>query len=115
MPAVAPSLGDDADSEWSTGRLLGRRAWAHAKLGDVHGFADVVGGTGDVPRGVTGAALMVATVPANVRALGLRQPDSPALTGYQETGQLLTRSTYATGADRLPGSPRQGRCSPWAS
>ena len=70
--------------------LLGGLSLANAKLGAVHGLAGVIGGTVEVPHGVACAALLVATVEANVRALRLREPDSRALERYREVAQLLT-------------------------
>jgi alcohol dehydrogenase class IV len=70
--------------------LLGGMALANAKLGAVHGFASVIGGTLEVPHGVACAALLAPVVEANVRGLRSRQPGSPALVRYEEAARLLT-------------------------
>jgi alcohol dehydrogenase class IV len=70
--------------------LLGGLSLANAKLGAVHGLAGVIGGTVEVPHGVACAALLVPTIEANLRALRLREPASPALARYREAAQLLT-------------------------
>jgi len=79
-----------ARADMSLCSLLGGLSLANAKLGAVHGLAGVIGGTVDVPHGVVCAALVVATTEANVTALRLRDPSSPALAKYQEAAQLLT-------------------------
>lgn len=79
-----------ARTDMSLCSLLGGLSLANAKLGAVHGLAGVIGGTVEVPHGVACAALLVATVKANVRALHLRQPGSQALDKYREAAQLLT-------------------------
>jgi alcohol dehydrogenase class IV len=76
--------------------LLGGLALANAKLGVVHGLAGVIGGTVDVPHGAACAALLVATIEANVRALRARQPDSQALARYEQAARLLTGRADAT-------------------
>ena len=81
--------------------LLGGLSLANAKLGAVHGLAGVVGGTVDVPHGVACAALLVATVEANVRALRLREPANPALARYREAAQLLTGRDDASTEDGI--------------
>ena len=49
-----------------------------------------IGGTVEVPHGVACAALLVATIKANVAALRARQPTSPSLEKYREVARLLT-------------------------
>jgi alcohol dehydrogenase class IV len=79
-----------ARSDMALCSLFGGLALANAKLGAVHGLAGVIGGTVDVPHGVACAALLVATIEANVAALRARQPASPALARYEEAARLLT-------------------------
>jgi alcohol dehydrogenase class IV len=81
--------------------LFGGMALANAKLGAVHGFAGIIGGTLDVPHGITCAALLAPVVEANVRALRSRQPGSPALAQYQEAATLLTSRSGATVEDGI--------------
>jgi alcohol dehydrogenase class IV len=79
-----------ARADMSLCSLLGGLSLANAKLGAVHGLAGVIGGTVEVPHGVACAALLVPTIEANLRALRLREPASPALARYREAAQLLT-------------------------
>lgn len=64
--------------------LFGGLALANAGLGAVHGFAGPVGGMFSVPHGTLCAALLPATVEANLKALKERTPDSPAIAKYEE-------------------------------
>lgn len=80
----------DARTDMALCSLLGGMALANAKLGAVHGFAGVVGGTANVPHGMACAALLAPVVEANVRSLRSRQPGSPALARYEEAARLLT-------------------------
>jgi alcohol dehydrogenase class IV len=86
----------EARTDMALCSLLGGLALANAKLGVVHGLAGVIGGTVDAPHGVVCAALLVATIEANVRALRARQPDSQALARYQQAARLLTGRADAT-------------------
>lgn len=85
----------EARTDMALCSLLGGIALANAKLGAVHGLAGVIGGTVDIPHGAACAAVLVATVEANVRALRLREPASRALDKYREAAQLLTGRTDA--------------------
>lgn len=76
--------------------LFGGLALANAKLGAVHGFAGVLGGTIAAPHGVICAALLVPVVQINVRALRRREPRSSALDRYQEAARLLTGQPTAS-------------------
>ena len=98
--------------------LLGGLSLANAKLGAVHGLAGVIGGTIEIPHGAACAALLVATIEANVKALRARQPDSDALARYEQVARLLTGRADATieqGAAwieetvRLLGTPKLAR------
>lgn len=79
--------------------LFGGIALANAKLGAVHGIAGVVGGMVDAPHGAVCAALLAPVVEANVRALGERDPGSPALERYAAAARLLTGRDAATVGD----------------
>lgn len=70
--------------------LYGGLALANAKLGAVHGFAGPFGGMFDAPHGAICAALLPYAMAANVRALQTRQPNSEALSRYDEIAQILT-------------------------
>jgi alcohol dehydrogenase class IV len=80
----------EARTDMALCSLFGGPALANAKLGAVHGLAGVIGGTVEVPHGVACAALLVATIKANVAALRARQPTSPSLEKYREVARLLT-------------------------
>lgn len=70
--------------------LFGGLALANGKLGAVHGLAGVIGGMVPAPHGAACAALLVPVTEANVRALGSRDPDGPALRRYEQAARLLT-------------------------
>jgi alcohol dehydrogenase class IV len=89
----------EARTDMSLCSLLGGLCLANAKLGAVHGLAGVIGGTVTVPHGVACAALLVATIEANLRALRAREPQSRALPRYREAAQLLTGRADATVED----------------
>ncbi len=76
--------------------LLGGLSLANAKLGAVHGLAGVIGGTIEIPHGAACAALLLATIEANVKALRTRQPDGDALARYEQVARLLTGRVDAT-------------------
>jgi len=78
---------------------LGGLALANAGLGAVHGFAGPFGGMFDAPHGAICAALLPHVMEINVRALRVRQPNSEALSRYDEVAQILTGNTDATAMD----------------
>jgi len=89
-----------AREDMALASLFGGLALANAKLGAVHGFAGPLGGMyPTAPHGVICAKLLPLVMAANVRALQSRQPNSPALTRYDEVAQLLTGHPTATAAD----------------
>lgn len=79
--------------------LLGGLALANAGLGAVHGFAGPFGGMFDAPHGAICAALLPHVMEINVRALRVRQPNSEALSRYDEVAQILTGNPDATAMD----------------
>jgi len=85
---------DGGDIEARTGMALaslcGGLALANAKLGAVHGLAAPFGGMFAAPHGAVCAWLLPQVMSANVRALRVRQPDSPALARYIELARILT-------------------------
>jgi alcohol dehydrogenase class IV len=91
----------DARTDMALCALFGGMALANAKLGTVHGFAGVVGGMVDVPHGMACAAFLVPVVEANIRALTVRAPDSPALERYAEAARLLTGDPRSSTVDGL--------------
>lgn len=70
--------------------LMGGLSLANAKLGAVHGLAGVLGGTTGAPHGAICAALLAPVTEANIRAMGERDPDNPALAGYLLGAEALT-------------------------
>jgi len=78
--------------------LFGGMALANAGLGAVHGLAGPIGGMFPAPHGAVCAALLPHAMQANLRALRLRQPGSPALSRYETVARLLTAKPQA-GAD----------------
>jgi alcohol dehydrogenase class IV len=95
--------GDDAAAreDMSVASLFGGLALANARLGAVHGFAGVIGGTFHAPHGVVCACLLAAVMATNIRALQARAPQSEALQRYAEVARLLT-GDVAAAAERGP-------------
>jgi alcohol dehydrogenase class IV len=79
--------------------LLGGLALANAGLGAVHGFAAPLGGMFSAPHGTICARLAAYVMEANLQALQIRAPASPALARYEEVAQILTGMTTAGAAD----------------
>lgn len=71
--------------------LLSGICLAHAGLGAVHGLASPLGARHPVPHGAACGATLAAVTRANVSALRLRTPGSPALARYATVGRLLGR------------------------
>lgn len=69
--------------------LLSGITLAQVGLGSVHGLAAPLGAFFPVPHGVACGATVAAATEANIRALEERQPASPALAKYAQTGRLL--------------------------
>jgi alcohol dehydrogenase class IV len=70
--------------------LFGGLALENAKLGAVHGFAGVLGGTFHAPHGAICACLLPHVMTVNVQAIQQRQPDNPVLVRYREVAQMVT-------------------------
>ena len=81
--------------------LFGGLALANAGLGAVHGFAAPIGGMFPMPHGVACARLLPFVMDANVKALGARSKESPALERYDEIARLLTGRSSAKAEDGL--------------
>jgi alcohol dehydrogenase class IV len=79
----------------SVASLFSGLALANAKLGAVHGFAAPIGGMFAAPHGVVCARLLPYVVEANVKAMQIRAPNSPALARYDELAGALTGSPTA--------------------
>lgn len=89
----------EARLDMSLAALYGGMALANSSLGVVHGFAGVIGGMFRGPHGAICAALLAASVEANIRALSERQAASPMLTRYHEIGRILVGDPGAQAAD----------------
>jgi alcohol dehydrogenase class IV len=87
-----------AREDMALASLFGGIALANAGLGAAHGLAGPIGGMFPAPHGAVCAALLPHVMRANLRALRLRLPGSPALARYQTVAQLLTGNPQA-GAD----------------
>ncbi len=96
--AFANGRGASAREDMALASLFGGMALANAGLGAVHGLAGPIGGMFPAPHGAVCAALLPGVMQANLRALRLRQPNSPALARYQSVARLLTGQPQA-GAD----------------
>jgi len=88
-----------ARQEMSLASLFGGLALANSGLGTVHGFASVLGGMYPVPHGVICARLLPYVMGANLRAIEVRMPESPARGRYKEVAQILTGDPKADAAD----------------
>ena len=100
LPRAWAQPGDLAAREdMALASLLSGLALANGGLGAVHGFAAPIGGRFAAPHGAVCAALLPCVMEANLRALGLRQPQSVPLARYAEVARLLTGRESAIAAD----------------
>jgi len=100
LPRVWTNPDDrQARAGMSFASLLGGLSLANAGLGAVHGFAAPLGGMFPAPHGAACAAVLPYAMETNVRALRLRDPESPALARFHEVGRLLTANPQATAED----------------
>ena len=90
-----------AREDMALASLFSGLALANAKLGAVHGFAGPLGGMISAPHGVICARLLPFVSEANVLALQNREPDSTALTRFDEIAQILTGKVSARAADAV--------------
>ena len=91
----------EARRDMALASLCGGLALANAKLGAVHGFAGPIGGMFDAPHGAVCARLLPLVMAANVRALEGRDPESPALSRYEELARLVTDDPGASLGDGI--------------
>ena len=88
--------------DMSLASLIGGLALANAKLGAVHGFAGPLGGMyPNIPHGVICGRLLPFVVETNVNALISREPESPALSRFQEIAKLTTGNSNANARDGI--------------
>jgi alcohol dehydrogenase class IV len=92
---------DAAREDMALASLFGGIALANAGLGAVHGLAGPIGGMFPAPHGAVCAALLPYMMAANLRALRIRQPGSPALARYQTVARLLTGKSDARADDAV--------------
>ena len=88
-----------AREDMAVASLLGGLALANAKLGAVHGFAGILGGTYRVAHGAICARLLPFVMTANIAALESRSADEPALVRYRAVARILTGNSSATAMD----------------
>ncbi len=88
-----------AREDMAAASLMGGLALANAKLGAVHGFAGVLGGTYGLPHGAICARLLPFVMTANIAALEARSTDDPALARYRAVARILTANPSATAMD----------------
>ncbi|OHD79343.1 MAG: alcohol dehydrogenase [Spirochaetes bacterium RIFOXYC1_FULL_54_7] len=90
--SLAKAFNDGSDlaarEDMSLASLLGGLALANAGLGVVHGFAGPVGGAFPIAHGTICAALLPQAMKANLAALRLRLPGSPALAKLEEFAHM---------------------------
>ena len=79
--------------------LFGGLCLANAGLGAVHGFAGVAGAMFDAPHGAVCAALLVASLEVNLRALRVRGPGPGAAGRFRDVAAWLTGRRDATAED----------------
>jgi alcohol dehydrogenase class IV len=89
-----------ARTDMSAAALMSGIALANAKLGAVHGFASVLGGTTSHPHGALCARLLPFVIEANLRAIAER-PVPGVLDRYTQIARLLTGDPAATAEDGL--------------
>jgi alcohol dehydrogenase class IV len=89
-----------ARTDMCAAALMGGIALANARLGAVHGFASVLGGTTGHPHGAICARLLPFVIETNLRALAQR-PVPGALDRYKEVARWLTGDPGATAEDGL--------------
>ncbi len=113
-----------AREDLAVASLFGGLCLANAGLGAVHGFAGVAGAMFDAPHGATCAALLVASLEVNLRALRARAPGHAAVGRFRDVAAWLTGRPDATAEDgiawiaglcrdlRVPGLGRYGMTVP---
>ena len=90
-----------AREEMSLASLFGGLALANAKLGAVHGIAGPLGGMFKAPHGAICGRLLPFVMERNIKALQMREPESPSLTRYREVAQIVTGKKVADPSDGI--------------
>ena len=99
--AYANGLDPIAREDMALASLFGGMALANARLGAVHGMANLIGGMSHAPHGAICARLLPLVMEKNIQALCSRQPDSHAIARYTEIAWLLTGNKQATAEDGI--------------
>ncbi len=94
--ACLVDLDPAAREDLALASLFGGLCLANAGLGAVHGFAAPVGGMFAAPHGAVCAALLVAALDVNLRALRARAPGHPAAARFRDIARWLTGRAEAT-------------------
>jgi len=88
-----------AREDMSLAALFSGMSMANARLGGVHGFAGVLGGTLEAPHGILCARLLPFVMSMNIRALSQRDPRNEVLQRYDEVARILTGDFHAKAED----------------
>ena len=103
--ALVRAYEDGSDTEareaMSMASLFGGLALANAKLGAVHGIAGPLGGMFKAPHGVVCGRLLPYVMEMNIKALQMREPQSPALARYREAARIVTAKAAAEPSDGI--------------
>ena len=91
----------EAREAMSLASLFGGLALANAKLGAVHGIAGPLGGMFKAPHGAICGRLLPFVMEMNIKALQMREPESPSLTRYREVAQIVTGKKVAEPSDGI--------------
>jgi alcohol dehydrogenase class IV len=91
----------EAREAMSLASLFGGLALANAKLGAVHGIAGPLGGMFKAPHGAICGRLLPFVMEMNIKALQMREPESPSLTRYREVAQIVTGNKVAEPSDGI--------------
>src|SRR2546423_1376706 len=73
--------------------LLSGITLTNAGLGAVHGFAAPLGAHFPIPHGMICAALLPATIAANIAALTAENPEHPTLRRYENVAEIVIRKS----------------------
>ena len=85
----------------SLASLFGGLALANAKLGAVHGIAGPLGGMFKAPHGAICGRLLPFVMERNIKALQMREPESPLLARYREVAQIVSGNLDAEPFDGI--------------
>jgi len=99
--AVARGPTAEEREDLAVASLFGGLCLANAGLGAVHGFAAPAGAMFDAPHGAVCAALLVAALEVNLRALRERAPGSAVAARFDDLSRWVTGSAEATAEDGL--------------